>query len=139
MQALRLELAKAYLVKSEDKDNQKPADAKRAESEGRQLLIRVSKVPGEYAEKANAMLSGMGINLTEVAELPTADDPESLTAALDGARELLSVLDQLNQSIQLLRSQRVHPKKRKSRLLRMRNNSKIPDSLQFSFFGGVYH
>lgn len=126
LQALRLELAKAYLVKSEDTDNQKPADAKRAESEGRQLLIRVSKVPGEYAEKANAMLSGMGINLTEVAELPTADDPESLTAALDGARELLSVLDQLNQSIQLLRSQESPSEETKKQIAQ--NEKQLEDS-----------
>ena len=106
LQELQLELAKAYLAKSQDKEKQKPADLKRAESEGRQLLIRVSKVPGEFAEKANAMLSDMGINLTEVADLPTADDPDSLPAALDGARELLSVLDQLSQSIELLKGQK---------------------------------
>ena len=105
LQGLLLELAKAYLAKSEDTEKQKPADVKRAESEGRQLLIRVSKVPGKFAEKANAILSDMGINLSEVADLPTAEDPESLSAALDGARELLSVLDQLNQSVELLKDQ----------------------------------
>lgn len=116
LQGLLLELAKANLAKSQDSEKQKPADVKRAESEGRQLLIRVSKVPGKFAEKANAMLSEMGINLTEVADLPTADDPESLSAALDGARELLSVLDQLNQSVELLKGQQSQSEETKKQI-----------------------
>jgi len=126
LQGLLFELAKAYLVKSKDAENQQPAEVKRAESEGRQLLIRVSKVPGDYAEKANAMLSDMGINLTEVADLPTADDPESLSAALDGARELLSVLDQLNQSIELLKSQQSQSEETKTQI--EQNEKQLADS-----------
>lgn len=105
LQRLRLELAQAYLAKSKDTENQKPADLKRAESEGRQLLIRVSKIPGEYADKANAMLADLGINLNEVADLPTTEDPTSLEDALERARELLTVIDQLSQSMQVLEGQ----------------------------------
>ncbi len=105
LQALRLELAQAYLVKSKDKDNQKAADLKRAESEGRQLLIKASKIPGEYADKANQRLAELGIDLNEVAELPTTEDPTSLEDALNRARELLAVVEQLNQSLQVLQGQ----------------------------------
>lgn len=126
LQGLRLELAKAYLAKSKDSEKQKPADAKRAESDGRQLLIRVSKVPGEFAEKANAMLSDMGINLSEVADLPTAEDPESLVSALDDARELLSVLDQLEQSIELLKGQASPSQETKDQIAQ--NEKQLADS-----------
>ena len=105
LQELRLELARAYLAKSKDKGNQKPADLKRAESEGRQILIKASKVPGEFADKANEMLAELGIDLNEVAEIPTAEDPTSLEDALERARESLAVIEQLNQSLQVLEGQ----------------------------------
>ncbi len=89
VQALRLDLAKALLLKSKDKDNQKPVDLKRAESDGRQLLIKASKIPGEHAEEANQMLADLGVDLQAVPELPTAEDPTSLADALEKSRELV--------------------------------------------------
>ncbi len=105
LQELRLGLAEAYLAKAKDKENQKSADRKRAESEGRQLLIKASKIPGEWAEVANQRLAELGIDLNEVAELPTTEDPTSLDDALARARDLLAVTEQLNQSVQVLESQ----------------------------------
>ena len=105
VQSLRIELAKAYLEKAKDKDNQKPADLKRAESEGRQLLIKASKVPGDQADEANRLLAGLGIELEAAPELPTAEDPVSLEDALEKSRELLSVSENLAQSLAVLENQ----------------------------------
>lgn len=105
VQELRFELAQTYLVKSNDTDHPKPAETKRAESEGRQLLIKISKTTGLFAEKANAMLIDMGIDLNKAAEIPTTEDPLSLEDALERARELLAVTDQLQQSLQVLEGQ----------------------------------
>ncbi len=105
VQALRIELAKAYLSKSKDKENQKPADLKRSESEGRQLLIKASKVPGDQADEANELLAGMGVELQAAVELPTAEDPVSLEDALEKARELLAATENLTQSLAVLENQ----------------------------------
>ena len=106
VQSLRLELAKAYLAKSRDKENQKPADLKRAESEGRQLLIKVSKIPSEQAEEASDLLATLGIDLQDTADLPTAEDPESLEDALEKSRELLAVIEQQTQALAVLEQQK---------------------------------
>lgn len=106
VQDLRIELAKAYLAKSGSSDDKlKPAEKKRAESSGRQLLIQASKLPGNQAETANAMLANMGIDLNQTADLPTVEDPASLEDALTAARELLSTSDSLAQSLQVLENQ----------------------------------
>lgn len=104
---LKVGLAKAFLAKSEDKDNQKPADLKRAESSGRQLLVKLSKLPGgEYSETASKMLSGMGIEIASAAAvIPTAEDPTSLEDAYEKARELLASSDELQQSLKVLEGQ----------------------------------
>ncbi len=104
IQELRIELAKAYLEKSKDRENQKPVDLKRAESAGRQLLIAASKVPGEYMEQAKGLLAGMGIQ-NEVAELPTAEAPDDLDDALAKARELLEASENIAQSLAVLSEQ----------------------------------
>ncbi|TWU56119.1 tetratricopeptide repeat protein [Rubripirellula reticaptiva] len=87
---LQVDLAKAYLQKSTDKENQKPADLKRSESEGRQLLIKASKVDGDHVAEANELLKGLGVESEsgKVAELPTAEDPTSLDDAYAKAIEL---------------------------------------------------
>ena len=103
VQQLRLDLAKAYLAKSKD-EKQKPTDIKRAESEGRQLLLAASKVPGPHLNEAKELLSGMGIEQA-TAELPKAEPPESLEDALDKARELLTASDNLQTAIEELEGQ----------------------------------
>lgn len=105
VQELRLELAKAYLAKSKDTANQKPGETKRAETTGRQLLIAASKIPGPQMEQAKGMLVELGIGDDEVAELPTAEDPESLADALDKARELWEVSENIAQSLAVLSDQ----------------------------------
>lgn len=106
VQDLRIELAKAYLAKSKDKDNQKPADLKRAESEGRQLLIKASKIPSDQAEIANELLATLGVDLQDAPELPTAEEPESLDDALEQARELMTVIEQQTQALAVLEKQK---------------------------------
>ncbi len=103
-QRLRLELAKAYLAKSKDAENQKPTDIKRAESEGRQLLLAASKVPGPHLSEAKELLAGMGIDQV-AAELPKAEPPKSLEDALDKARELLTVTENLQGALDQLAGQ----------------------------------
>lgn len=105
LQEFRLGLADAYLAKSKDKDNQKPADLKRSESEGRKLLITASKIPGSQAEKAKQILAELGIELDAVADLPTTEDPTTPEEALERTRELLDVIDQLTNSMQVLEAQ----------------------------------
>ncbi len=105
VQALRLDLAKALLLKSKDKENQKPGDLTRAKSEGRQLLIKVSKIPGEHAEEATQLLAGMGVDLQAVPKLSTAEDPTSLADALEKARDLYAASENLTQSIAVLSKQ----------------------------------
>jgi tetratricopeptide (TPR) repeat protein len=105
VQSLRIKLGKAYLEKAKDKENQKPADLKRAESNGRQLLIKASKVPGEYADEANRLLVGLGIDLEATSEMPTAEDPTSLEDALEKARELVTATENLTQSLGVLKNQ----------------------------------
>ncbi|MCG8651048.1 MAG: hypothetical protein MI861_14520 [Pirellulales bacterium] len=104
VQELRIELAKAYLEKSKDTENQKPTDRKRAESSGRQLLIAASKVPSVHVDQAKVMLRDMGIGQAEVAELPTAEDPENIEDALEKARELLDAITNYTESIEQLKA-----------------------------------
>ncbi|MGI9470551.1 MAG: hypothetical protein ACR2NZ_03395, partial [Rubripirellula sp.] len=106
VQDLRLELAKAYLAKSKDKENQKPADLKRSESEGRQLLIKASKIPGNQADEASELLANLGIDLQDAPELPTAEEPDSLDDALEKSRELLAVIEQQTQALAVLKQQK---------------------------------
>lgn len=105
VQELRINVAKALLLKSKDKDNQKPAELKRAESEGRQLLIRASKIPGEYADQANQRLAELGIDLQAVPPLATAEDPTSLVDALEKSRDLYAAIENLTQSLAVLEKQ----------------------------------
>ncbi len=92
---LEVDLGRAYLAKANDKENQKPADLKRAESEGRQLLIKASKVEGDHVAEATELLKGLGIDSDAadgaVAELPTAEDPASPDDAYAKAMELYQV------------------------------------------------
>lgn len=106
VQSLRVNLGRAYLAKAKDEENQKSTDLKRAESEGRQLLIKASKIPGEPGDQAKQLLADMGIDLDATAELPTTDDPNSLEEALELARELVSTSENLSQSLKVLEDQK---------------------------------
>ncbi len=98
---LQVDLAKAYLVKAKDSKDQKPADLKRSESEGRQLLIKASKVEGDHVAEATKMLADLGIESSteEVAELPTAEDPDSVDDAYAKAIELYQASENIAQTI----------------------------------------
>ena len=56
LQTLRVELAKAYLAKANDDDNQTPAASRRAKTTARQMLLEASKLVGESADEANRLL-----------------------------------------------------------------------------------
>ncbi|TWT83002.1 hypothetical protein CA13_44650 [Planctomycetes bacterium CA13] len=102
--SLKVDLAKSYLLKSKDKENLKNAETKKAESEGRQLLVEIEKLPGDHLEETAELLGGLGIQIAEV-ELPKAEDPESLDDAMDSARQLLEVSESSTQAIALLEKQ----------------------------------
>ncbi|WP_419189320.1 tetratricopeptide repeat protein [Stieleria marina] len=101
VQRLRVALAKAYLAKSVDKDNQKATDMKRAKSSGRTLLNEAAKIPGAHTEEVKQLLSGLGITQEE-AKLPTAEQPKSLQDALDSARTILAATQNIEESLKLL-------------------------------------
>ncbi len=106
VQSLRLALAKAYLAKSADKENQDPASLRRAQSAGQQLLVDASKIPGTQAGEANTLLSEMGIEIAkETEELPTTEDPTSFQDALDKSRQLLQQSEELRQTLVMLNQQ----------------------------------
>ncbi|TWU59095.1 hypothetical protein Poly51_18810 [Rubripirellula tenax] len=98
---LHVDLAEAYLAKSRDKKNQKPADLKRAESDGRQLLIKASKIDGDHVAEATRLLASMGIEAAseETAELPTAEDPVSLDDAYAKTIELYQAGENYSQML----------------------------------------
>lgn len=105
-QDLRLELARAYVAKSQAKGT-KPNDAKRATTDARKLLIDLKKVPGTHLDATTELLEELGIDAAateEVAEMPTADDPKSFDEAFASARQLI-------QSVQTLSDQLAEMKK----------------------------
>jgi tetratricopeptide (TPR) repeat protein len=106
VQKFRLAMAKAFLAKSADKENQQSAAMKRAESSGRQLLLEASKIPGPDAGQASELLAGMGVEVkSEPTELPTAEDPASFEDALVKARKLLVTSEGLKGTLALLEKQ----------------------------------
>lgn len=105
VQQLRLDLAKAYLAKAADKENQKPADLKRAASEGRRLLLDASKVAGVHVEESQALLATLGVSQDEEVPLPTADDPKNFDEAFVSAKQLFEAAESLQQSLGVLEKQ----------------------------------
>ena len=108
VQRLRVSLAKAYLTKSKNKEL-KPTEIKRAESDGRQLLVAASKIGGEHRAEAKELLSSMGIESEETAALPTAEPPKSIDDALEKTGKLLEASENIRQSLTLLQQQEQTP------------------------------
>ena len=105
MQKLRIELAKSYLAKSKDKENQKPTDVKRAESSGRQLLLQASKVRSRYAQEASNLLSAIGIDLQpDAAQDAITEDPTSVEDAYEKIRTVMQTRNELADSLAVLKS-----------------------------------
>lgn len=103
VQEYRLELAKAHLAKSAD-EKQKPADAKRAKSEARQLLMAASKIPGLHVDESKTLLAELGID-KEAEALPTAEPPKSFDDAFSITTELFATAENQSESLKLLREQ----------------------------------
>jgi tetratricopeptide (TPR) repeat protein len=103
VQEFRLELAKAYLAKSNDEERKK-GERGRAKSEGRQLLLAASKVPGTHTDEVEQLLGDLGIE-QETAELPTAEPPESFDDAMEKAREIVQINDELAKTVEMLGKQ----------------------------------
>lgn len=113
---LQLELAKAYLAKAKDKENLKPVEIKRAESNGRQLLTKTSKVPGTQADQAKSLLAEMGIEVESdevAATLSTSEDPTSLEEAYGKSIDLYQAAETLAESIKSLGNGKADQAKRK--------------------------
>ena len=109
VQTLRLNLAKAYLAKSKDKENQKPADMKRAEREGRSLLNDASKVLGSHLDETKKLLEDMGIS-KDAPALPTAEPPKSLEDAVDSTRQILEAAQGMEQALAVLEPKKADAK-----------------------------
>ncbi len=106
VQQLRVDLARAYLARVADKDNQKAVDVKRAETESRQLLIAAGKVPGTHTAQAEALLAEIGISKDTQVELPAADDPKNFDESLAAGREYYKASEALQQSLSDLEKQK---------------------------------
>ena len=105
VQDLRIALAKAYLAKSNDKENQKPTDMKRALSDGRTLLTDASKVAGPHLEETKELLATLGVSTKDV-ELPTAKPPKNLGEAIESARTILAATKGIDESLALLEKEK---------------------------------
>jgi tetratricopeptide (TPR) repeat protein len=104
---LQLQLAKAYLAKSKDKKNQKPADIKRSETEARTLLLAASKVPGSHAQEVTKTLASIGIDKTEVVPpVPVSSESNTFEEALQKSQQLYQASEQLNRSIAAIKKQK---------------------------------
>ncbi|MDC0307253.1 hypothetical protein OAL18_00530 [bacterium] len=100
VQDLRIALAKAYLLRSQDIEKvKKPVERKRAEAKARELLNTASRIPSPQSEKAIALLAELGIDREAPAEMPQAEQPESLSDAFESARELQAAMNQLESTI----------------------------------------
>ena len=103
VQDLRIALAKAYLLRSQDKEKvKKPVERKRAEARARELLNTASRIPSPQSEKAIALLADLGIDREAPVEMPQAEQPESLRDAFESARDLQAAMDQLESTIAVL-------------------------------------
>ena len=94
---LQLDLAKAYLAKSKDKDLKK-TDIKRAESSGRRLLLDIAKLPGLHQSESQKLLDDLGVEVAE-ADVPITEDPNSLAEAMAAVRDLYAASETLQQSL----------------------------------------
>jgi hypothetical protein len=100
---LRIALAKAYLVRSKDTDKvKKPVERKRAEGSARDLLNKASRIPSPQADEAIELLADLGIDREAPAEMPEAEQPESLEAAFQSASDLQPAMNSLEKAIEQL-------------------------------------
>ncbi|MFK8114892.1 MAG: hypothetical protein AB8B91_22005 [Rubripirellula sp.] len=108
-QELRVELARAYLAKN--KDTAKGGNAnerKRALTDARKLLLEAKKIPGPHVDQTTQLLESLGIDTSkpeEVAELPTADDPQNFADALNASRQLIQSMTTLQGQLDGLKKQ----------------------------------
>jgi hypothetical protein len=103
VQNLRIALAKAYLVRSKDTDKvKKPVERKRAEGSARDLLNKASRIPSPQADEAIELLADLGIDREAPAEMPEAEQPESLEAAFQSASDLQPAMNSLEKAIEQL-------------------------------------
>ncbi len=105
-QDLRVELARAYLAKNADEQSNQPNERKRALSDARKLLMQAKKIPGTHEESTLKLLADIGIDASvgeEVADMPTATDPQSFAEALASARELFQTEQLLTEQIEALK------------------------------------
>lgn len=107
-QELRVELARAYLAKNADEQNNKPTERKRAVSDARKLLMQAKKIPGPHEADALKLLADLGIDASEseaVADVPIGEEPTSFATALASARELFQTQQLLTEQVDVLKKQ----------------------------------
>lgn len=107
IQAFRVELAKAYLLKSADKKLKK-GEIGRAKSAGRDLLLAAKKIPGPHVKEVDAMLADLGIEQQTVA-LPTAEPPKSFDDAMEKATQIVAVTSDLDDALKVIKKQKETP------------------------------
>lgn len=103
---LQLNVAKALLAKSKDKNAGKSGELKRAKSDARSMLNAIAKFPGRHAEETKAILADLGVTVDDSDPLPvTAERPKSFDDALEQSRALLKASEELNRGLQALKAQ----------------------------------
>lgn len=105
VQSLRLNVAKAYLMKSKDKENNRAVAVKQAKTAARELLRDASKVSGTHLAEVQKLLAGMGID-SEEKPVPIAEDPATFGEAFDSMQILVRAVSMLESSRDLLAQQK---------------------------------
>lgn len=99
---LQFQLARAYLAKSKDKKNVKPAEIKRAESETRTLLLAASKIPGPHRKETDQTLASIGIDKNDVIAPVDIAEAKTFEEALQKSQQLYQASEQLGKSVAAL-------------------------------------
>ena len=104
---LQLNLAKALLAKSDDKKMGKPGELKQALSDGRKMLNKIVKIPGEHLAESKKLLEGLGVSVDDSDPLPvSAERPKNLADALNQSRMLLQASEELSRSLKAIKSKK---------------------------------
>ncbi len=100
---LQLALAQAYLAAADElkTTSKKPGEEKSARTNGRQMLLAISRLPGTHDQAAKDMLAKLGIERDETSATPKSNAViKSLDDALNAARELLIANEELTKMSQ---------------------------------------
>ena len=71
------------------------------------MLNKIAKVPGDHLTESKSLLEELGVSVDDSDPLPvTAERPESLADALDQSRMLLQASEEINRSLEAIKSKK---------------------------------